>query len=943
MASKNSKDNKNGRNGNSNKKAVKKKNVWRIPELRKRIETLILDGSLLSGGYDGIYETIRTEFAEQLKEPGYMLDKPKFRRKVSEFLWPERVLKQLRDAIRHQMDMETVCSRLSYIPPGQFLYKWNQLKGKAPESKRTEFVRGVGRLAQEISTESDEPFEFPKSTFDDPYPISLVGKNPFIAFLNGVNLGVPYSRVIDENSARQALIVAERRNAAAVVLTNPLDIKFVKASGSGLQVNRARLAGTNINPGVFDEEYAKEVRRIAEKRPHNALIFQTLAERFVDGMQGWAKIATSQGKPVYSGSVVIVLGYKDEAMIDTAAYWEAHYFWQLELNRLNVEKQLVMYQIANARKNNLDTRWLEDELDRITKRIARTRMTNVTDWDFKRYYNKVLRFVIDTLHKTIPNSTVIGMGTSYITLDGKIVEINIPRHTRSGGASNDLLASFCDSYGPRAMRGKLADAVVICHPYALNCKWTKRENDQDGKRGDSDIFVAPIVVDEKHIRNVLSDHIRAVPGIAKSLFTEQFKAGMLCLELVNGTLQPRDWSLRSMQDFVKRAKRKSKKVCPAEPLYIWMMIGTDTHIGSVSREYVMTDNGCALGSVEAVFELMRRENLFETRRFPVHMFVVNDDPVQGHNFPTQARLHPNRMPYMKLERWMNEQMMDMRSASPRRALEIANEMRMVSLRQILIRGEHWTAEQVRMLIDMLIKPHLDFYDALLRRWVASGLSIRGISDISGEIYDTRDPGAINWGSGNHILKSTDGEMVEGFIYAEVLRALLGGCPSWIGKDDLLERLIQAPMYSSQAIAYGCFSTPGGYEWGLELRDSPTKMAGWGDPLAGWVSVDLRRGNYSRIMDERMTLKICGDKHFGAFTRTPWAYYVMGMPSTSTDQFAEGFGGFPPNNTGVVFVGLPAEGPKSGPILVRSLSFQWMKQILEGGMEFDWESFLPNPV
>jgi len=68
---------------------------------------------------------------------------------------------------------------------------------------------------------------------------------------------------------------------------------------------------------------------------------------------------------------------------------------------------------------------------------------------------------------------------------------------------------------------------------------------------------------------------------------------------------------------------------------------------------------------------------------------------------------------------------------------------------------------------------------------------------------------------------------------------------------------------------------------------------------------------------------------------------MGPPSTETDSFGEL--GFPPNNSGVVFIGLPVEGRRAGPILIRPLLYNQIKDYMEDNPRpFDWERFLPNP-
>jgi hypothetical protein len=153
--------------------------------------------------------------------------------------------------------------------------------------------------------------------------------------------------------------------------------------------------------------------------------------------------------------------------------------------------------------------------------------------------------------------------------------------------------------------------------------------------------------------------------------------------------------------------------------------------------------------------------------------------------------------------------------------------------------------------------------------------------------------------------------------------------------------VRAPLYGNQFIAWGTIQAPGGYEWGVDFRDTPTGAVNWGDTLLGVIRNDLQRGNYNRIMEGKVTLKLYGDKHFFAFAQTPWAVYHMSAADCHTDLYGER--GFPPNNSGMSFVGLPAEGPQSGPVLCRFLPFDHLKRFFENGEKFDWQAFLPDPL
>src|SRR3989338_5889217 len=120
------------------------------------------------------------------------------------------------------------------------------------------------------------------------------------------------------------------------------------------------------------------------------------------------------------------------------------------------------------------------------------------------------------------------------------------------------------------------------------------------------------------------------------------------------------------------------------------------------------------------------------------------------------------------------------------------------------------------------------------------------------------------------------------------------------------------------------------------------MSGWNDVVSGWVKTDPSRGNYQRFADKKFALKWAGDKHFHSVSMVANALYIIGGPGTETDLFGEW--GFPPNNTGISMVGLPKDGPDSGPIIIRYFPFSRLKFHIENPqVPFDWKAFLPNPL
>jgi len=925
---------------NPDKKVIKKKDVWKIFGLVTRMNELILDGTLKSQGLDKIYEIIRSEFAGELKKPEYNLDKRMFSRKVNELIWSPKIIAQLKDAVRNHYSLEDHYRLVSYIPRDMYDRKCVQLRGKAKNGEATDFVRGILRLGEEISQMSGDPVRFESGTFTNPFIAEFPSDTRSVMILNGINLGVPYSGVLGENPSRLALENAQHHGDPIIILTNFLDADPKKAGGPQ-RVAKALMSGRNVNPADLDSRYKAEVERILRDQPHDEIIYQTTAELFVESLRALSKLWGSDKKPIFTGRVLVVLGYKDEEIITAAAYWEATYLTRRKQAELLGRLRAVTHQIATRREHGLSTDYLDIEQRKISDMLSRTNITNITTQDWKRYYNKVLRFFVAKIEQTIPNSRVVGIGTSYIKIGNSMIEVNIPRHNNP---TDELLSDYCSSHGPKVLRERMARCVVICHPNSPNYRMTVREVDQDGVRGCAQIFVCPIAVDEKYIRTRMRDIIDPVHKLSRTVLSEQFKAGVLRLIDVDGIFQPSVWSVEALQSFHEKIREsRTRGVHIGDSKYIWIMVETDLHIGSPAREILLAPDGRMMGMGEAVIEQMQRDGLFEDARMPVHMISFNDDPTQGNHFGFHKQPSPQKMSYTEFQRSISELI------NRAKLVEDVDEIRSLLARaaklsqsQILLRGEPWVQDQVEMMINTLIKPYVGFFDAILRRTIRSKIQIRGVSHFSGSEVDRRDIGAINFGTGNHYLKSVDLATTEGFIYAGLLRAYLSALPYWAQNPDLLEQLVRSPLYSNQFIGLGTIVAPGGYEYFLDLRDTPPgRGVNWNDPLQVVVRNDTQRGNYSRIANGRYGLKLYGDKHFFATVVTGHSLYVMSAPDTHTDLFGEL--GFPPNNTGVSFIGLPVDGPQSAPILVRALSFDYFKNVFENDGSIDWEVFLPRPV
>ncbi len=926
--------------------------------------TEIDNGILVGIGLDELYKAISEKFGKEMKEADFAWNKKVFNELVDEIVWKGDPDKALQEVVRMRLDPEVEFTPLfPHIPSDMVVkrMKWHRGVSRVrPRNVRTT-LPGIGRIRASKDLGDLDTFKMPSTSFAYPFvfPTENIMDNFSVMFLNGANIGTRYGADMMGNVVRRALADAEHRGDCAIIATNIISLDLKKAAGP-IKVGRALAMGDNINPEIItDPEYRKRVEQILKDNPTDEVIYQTAEELLDNVLSGWSKICIKPNNASeYSGPVYVVLGVNEEELIRSVAYWEMNYWTKRQQNDLQSKLRIANLALTKAQSGEAfdgdHINELTDKVASLQEQLNRTVVSNIATQELQRFYSQARALVVRKIENAIPNAHVIGQGTTHVKIGDEIVEINIPSHSR---VTDRLLAHYTGQYGPKNLRETLAGTVVICGPWSLNFRMTVREVDTNGKRGSSKVFTAPIVVDEGFLRSVLSNVVAQAHPLAKAVFSEQFRSGVLRLRSTNGIFDADVISSASLDGGVKRKRSNKKTVKKVSDVmsfyensskYLWVFTGTDPHEGGRSKEFVTCkETGRRFGMSDAVFEMMRREGVFEGNNVPVHIFGVNDDPVQGQNFPARTQLHPHQMHLSQTveeSRRLLERVESARTVAEAR--ERAKELHMFNVQQGERRGTDNMQEQMWQMLDRFIKPNMDALSAVLRRSQDAGVILKGVGEFvnpQNKGFDTRNVGLINIGSGNHFQNTIGGELFEGPFYATWLRHLLLALPEWHGKDEFIERSVIAPSYSGEAIAWGTVKVGrGGYEYGLELRSTPARMSGWSDPLLGAVNNDPQRGNYSRIFNGRMTLKTYGDKHFFSAVSTSHTFYHMSAAGTTTDRYGER--GFPPNNTGVSFVGLPIDGPDSGPILLRILPYDVIRDFMDDNPRpFSWETFLPNPA
>mgnify|MGYP001598952457 CR=1 FL=1 len=993
--------------------------------IEQRMKMLIIQENALNTiGSDALHMQLVEEFAEKLGQAQSTFHKEQFLRMKRRVVWTEEKngsLTVLIDMVNNRMSIkDKFLPYFPYIPLSEAEQEAQEQHGIVniidPVSHHgLSTTHGIGRFAGEGGFAGREDFAFPHASASEPFEIAVKDPNNWDILLGSTNLGLPHPGAVRQNPAYWLFEEAAYRNAASLIITNPVDIDTLKVTGGTSKVSRAIFSGLEENLSVMDPEYRPIAERIFREHPNDETVCTTAEERLQDLMLGFRKVSRKpkkkpgtspdhpeylkETKPVYNGPVYVIGGMRADDLVKAMVYAQVRYHKILLQNDLHIELKVALAELKKRKRaigkaqaeivlretlekegasdreeekqeRHTEIQNLHAKLEKIFEevvplqkrvkvladRIARERLTFVHDVEWNRFVAKATSHFASLFEGHgeeegfIPHAKVLNLSGVYLKVGHARMKVHMPPDCR---VTDMRLIDYCNSYGPAARRGEMADVTVICPTYSLNYRTTAREVDAKGKRGSAEVCVAPMCIDDQFIREKARNTVAIAHPAGKAVFSKQIGTGAVLISCRNGIVSTSFLPLASLGIHERLPKRPVKRSAIADS-YIWWWIQTDEHVGARDRERF--DIGAMRGLYyvrEVLFQSLRACGYGPKNPPPIHFYVIADDGVHGQHFPAYRQPDQKYMLPYDFHRHIRLLEHAYQSADdPREKQEIFQRLSYFTQKQKAVSGVDWYSDQLEEFKKSLIKANADIFEGILFRFMRAGIILRPISEYEresfeqeGEEYDRRDLGVINYSTGNHGGKTTDYHFAEGPDFASYHQALLSGTPRWIGKDHLLETYIRGPLYGNLFVSYGTVQAPGGYTWGVDLRNTPPQRGtNWADPLFYAVRTQLRRGNISRIFEGKVVIHIYGDKHFYEVAITAQDIEAMGPPATRTNSFAELAGGLPPNNTGASFLGVPAEGPQAGPILCRPLLFDDIRdRIALDPKNFDWENFLPDAL
>ena len=188
-------------NGSGHKRGRKRTNVWTIPDLEKRVTTLITDGALNEkDGQAKILKAIMAEFGSKLEVDGLKLSPFALKVRIPQLVWTKKAEGDLWNAISNKM-LPKFREAYAYIPEAMVTKKAKSLKGMThAKSAVVQFKAGMGVLDDDELPRDAGAFEFPHISYHEPLVVSTA-KEGQLSIVNGALLGIPYTNIVDSAGA----------------------------------------------------------------------------------------------------------------------------------------------------------------------------------------------------------------------------------------------------------------------------------------------------------------------------------------------------------------------------------------------------------------------------------------------------------------------------------------------------------------------------------------------------------------------------------------------------------------------------------------------------------------------------------------------------------------------------------------------------------------------
>lgn len=774
--------------------------------------------------------------------------------------------------------------------------------------------------------------------------------DPQISTINTPKLGLVGGKNPYRSQVKNALRDAEVRGVDAVVITGNLEYIDTKRF-SNLSALRSKISGVKTRPELVEDKEA------ADKLKKGKPVFLSFKEKFDHLMEIIKDTFTENGKPIFSGQTLIFFGNTEESLAVYYANEKMNKAVAEERYRLGARIQVLKHLIKEE-KNEETKNFHCAELVKTLKRQKIIKGTSLNE-EFKNdCRDEMTKYIVYRLEQAIPNAKVISVGECAIRLDSpKAVNCKTIGvfHKPTESIHDTSFADFVDNKY-QAIAGGVIPQPDVCVLGGLNLDMKQQsisyavlpvDRKADFESTESsvksvDVIQLPTCIDGEFIKKFKEQGVRYADPLMQFASSEGFDSGAVVLRWVDGIFRveklPQDYL---GNEAIFGSKEALQKVY-SESNVIYGEQEGDCHIGHqfVAR-YKIREFPWEIYHYQLVHKILLENDA------PICFYFNTGDTINAQNYPTWEEQHPEKLFPYKWFRVIQEI-----SAKGDSWKDRFDRLSSLVVRDSRISGiispERQFKEYFRTAIESDICPAyvkgLEYWTKMLER--AKRIGLKNFGDL----------GIITFIEGQHSAHTFEGKIRESDQIATHLRIALRR-HGFTEKE--VSKWVRAPMYGTYSLAEGLLgvapemdsekkallSKGKPYFYCFIAQHKPAAGRGIYKGKDKARSIKLhqsRKGTTQAYQQGRFVVRLGGDIHLLILSFSKNTLDVVSGSQTFYDAW-RAYLGLALNNIVTVILGLPKNGPSTGPISTIFLRYEELLDYVRNPWPIDFKKLFRNAM
>jgi hypothetical protein len=806
--------------------------------------------------------------------------------------------------------------------------------------------------------------EAPRTSPDKPFQISVKDdRHAKIFVINSPGIGtIADTMHKGKDPLTNALKLAQTLSADAVLLTgNLIQIDWLRYSN--LRPYRAKLSGIQPKEGITHHPKSVEAESgtVAERVSSGRVAFVTFKQKFDYVLSLVKDMCFEDGKPIFSGPIYISFGSVEEAL----AMWHANEKVAIDVE---AERQYASEMISALRVelrqlqkadgyDPLEGKAIQKQLlDFVIYRKLFVKMTNVIDSYTNLVSDAMRNYMIRAIEASIPNATVVSVGDTYFEVPHRIRGpwlIQVAYEKSADSITGDFAGRLREAMRERTKRDSLPPDIVLGGGYNPKTEYLRvsyRTRGGDEEHEDMRlvrIIQLPTLLDSEKFREVAATFVQSKDRLTKLASRDEFMAGAFFLEIIDGFDRSSVYldSYLNNPDFFEgeSANGVQDKLAASVSTQnlLYNFLDGDNHAGArFSAYYVLHD---AKDGRHVLFHDQVVYRFFLEFNVPIVSMSNTGDTFHWKNYPTEAEVHPDYLPYDKLMAVIQRIQSDHSLTEEKKSRRIAVLVQKNSIFAGLLDPE----EQFDLYMRRLRPEGIKFISQMLQYGTSIGYTTFG------------EIGRVTFVHGNHNEHSFSKE--QGLLLTEsglVARALVRdlkiyrpGLFGIVGSkylnpavEDQLEKFVLAPRLGTLGMGTGLagiVDDPEVQNMNREEARRQNRFYLYGRYIRHKQATSKRRSNMKamqRAFDARGSVEAdfvgrfvineAGDDHQGGFIIARGTLHIKNGGQLFRGDFGERYDFGLANILSMVWA-VPKDGPHTGPIVVIPLGYEdlrpWLAQ------------------